>query len=212
MGSPTKRDRREYSPTEIDKALTVLAFYGGNAARASVDTNIPTATLKLWRSAKHRDRYYELAEREGPKLEAIGASNAREIVLRAAHAEHKILDSLDSDELTSKQMSELAGALQRISTSKGINTTKLLELTGRPTQVVQHLNPQQTIQALARDLGIVIDSTAEEIEPAALNAGVHSGTLVSQSATQTRESSPAPSLLDPGPLDPYCHTRSTKTL
>src|SRR4030095_12826465 len=131
MGAVT---RTEYAPHEIDKALTVLAYYGGNSARAGNELGISDATLRAWRSRDHRERYLEICEREAPKLEALAANQAREIIVRSAEAEHTILDRLatqDDDPPTTKELSELAGALQRLTTSKGINTTKLLELTGR---------------------------------------------------------------------------------
>lgn len=162
----------DLSPTEIDKGLTVLAFYGGNSERASQETGINASTLRRWRTDQHRERYLEICEREGPRLEALAAAQARELLIRAAHVEHDIIDRLhekpiDADTgeptgLSSKELSELAGALQRVTTSKGINTTKLLELTGRPTAIVEHRDPKQAAQALARRLGVVI-STAEDL-------------------------------------------------
>lgn len=166
--------RSEYSPTEIEAALRVVAFYGGNTERASRETGINGRTLRVWRGDTHRDRYQEIIAQEGPKLEAIAADQAREAILRSSDVEHRIFDLLDAatspdhEAFKPKDITELAGALQRVTTSKGINTTKLLELTGRPTQVVAHLNPRETIQALARDLGVTIDSTAEPIESPAL--------------------------------------------
>lgn len=154
------------SPTEIDKALTVLAYYGGNSARASAETGIAASTLRDWRTTVHRDRYLEITEREGPRLEALAANQARELVIRSADIEHAIIDRLaaqDDEAPTTKELTELAGALQRITTSKGINTTKLLELTGRPTQVVEHRDPKQAAAALARRLGVVLEGTATDI-------------------------------------------------
>jgi len=173
-----KRTRKRYSPTETREALTVLAFYGGNAARASHETGIPAMTLKDWRNQDHRELYLEIAEREGPKLEALAAAQARELLIRAAHVEHDIIDRLhekpidaetgEETSLTSKELSELAGALQRVTTSKGINTTKLLELTGRPTAIVEHRDPKQAAQALARRLGVALEANATEMNERAL--------------------------------------------
>lgn len=157
------------TPAEIDKALTTLAYYGGNASRAAAELGMNERTLRTWRTHVHRDRYLEIAEREAPRLEAIAAQQARELILRAADAEHSLIDRLttrlEDDESTSKELSELAGTLQRITTSKGINGTKLLELTGRPTSIVEHRDPAQTVNAIARRLGLTIDSTAVDVTP-----------------------------------------------
>lgn len=158
----------EKTPTEIDHALTVLAYYGGNASRAATELGMSDRTLRLWRSDTHRDRYLEIAEREAPRLEALAAHQAREIILRASDAEHSLIDRLNdrlaNNETSSKELSELAGTLQRVTTSKGINGTKLLELTNRPTSIVEHRDPTTTAQSLARKLGIV-NATAEDITP-----------------------------------------------
>lgn len=164
----------DYAPHEIDKALTTLAYYGGNSLRASAELGISDRTLRLWRADTHRDRYLEIAEREGPRLEALAANQARELILRSSTVEHRILDALEAatdDEhegLKPKDVTELAGALQRLTTSKGINTTKLLELTGRPTQVVEHRDPKQAAAALARRLGVVLEGTATDLPTAPL--------------------------------------------
>jgi hypothetical protein len=156
----------EKTPAEIDRALTVLAYYGGNTARTGRELGMSRATLHLWKTDSHRDRYLEIAEREGPRIEAQAAAQARELIIRSADVEHTILDRLageDDVEPTTKELSELAGALQRVTTSKGINTTKLLELTGRPTAIVEHRDPKQAAAALSRRLGVIIESTAEDV-------------------------------------------------
>lgn len=169
----------DYAPAEIDKALTTLAYYGGNSARAAQELGMSASTLKLWRRDSHRERYLEIAEREGPRLEALAANQARELIIRSADVEHSIFDLLaaatseDHESLKPKDITELAGALQRVTTSKGINTTKLLELTGRPTQVVEHRDPKQAAAALARRLGVTLEGTATDItQPALLTESV----------------------------------------
>ena len=160
---PTK-----YTPTEVDKALTTLAYCGGNAVRAGKLTGIPETTLKEWRRETHRDRYQEIAERERPRLEALAVDQAVSTIIRAGELEHGIMDRLadavNDDETKAKELTELAGALQRVTTSKGINGTKLLELTGRPTQITEHRSATDTLRSLAQRFpGLVIDGTAEEV-------------------------------------------------
>ncbi len=163
---------QDFTPAQIDQALTTLAYYGGNSARAAEELGMSSSTLRQWRLYKHRDRYLEIAEREAPRIEAMAAQQARELVIRASETEHTLIDRLNTrladDETTSKELSELAGTLQRVTTSKGINGTKLLELTGRPTSIVEHRDPAQTVNAIARKLGLTIDSTAIDVTPTAL--------------------------------------------
>jgi hypothetical protein len=130
--------RRRYAPTEIDAALAVLAYYGGNSTRASQQTHIPADTLRNWRLYDHREKYERICADRSQELETLAITQSREIMLRAGQVEHRILDELDQDGLTPKERSELAGALQRTTTTKGINTDKMLTMTERPTQYVEH--------------------------------------------------------------------------
>jgi transposase-like protein len=168
MATKTPARRRRYSPTEIDTALAILAR-SGSSLEASTLTGISASTLRDWKS-EHADRYLAIQEREAPKLEAIAANTAREIMIRAGETEHALLDTLNQrirDDAPTKELSELAGTLQRVTTSKGINGTKLLELTGRPTSIIEHREGNEILRALgARIPGLVIDSTAVEIPPA----------------------------------------------
>jgi len=188
--TPAKR-RKQYSPAERDAALAVLASTG-SSFEASELTGIPDSTLRDWK-IQHAERYAEIQEREAPRLEAIAARQAREIIIRAGETEHSLLDILqariredDAPEPqrndfpnetlyllayerwvkrgNTKELAELAGTLQRVTTSKGINGTKLLELTGRPTSIVEHREGTDILKALgAKVPGLVIDSTAEEL-------------------------------------------------
>lgn len=162
--TPAKRIRR-FSQAEIDTGLTVLAA-SGSSFEASEITGISASTLRQWK-VDHADRYQEIREREAPKLEARAASQARELIIRAGETEHTILDLLNErlkNEAPTKELSEIAGTLQRVTTSKGINGTKLLELTGRPTSIVEHREGTDILRSLGAKIpGLVIESTAEEL-------------------------------------------------
>lgn len=166
MAAP-KRKRRTYAPTEIQSALTTLAFFGGNSQRASDETGVPADTLRNWRLYDQRELYREIQEREGSRLEAIAADQALEVILRSSEVEHSLLDALGlvaHDPEQSKTAAELAGALQRTVTSRGISTTKRLELTGRPTSIVEHRDGNDILRALGSKIpGLVVESTAVEI-------------------------------------------------
>jgi hypothetical protein len=175
MTQALTRRRREYTPVEIDKALLVLAGCGGNSWRASEITGVPSTTLRDWRVNEHRDRYLKLADQERPRLEQLAVEDAIGAMMLAGEIEREIgnqlLERLGDEQTKPKEIAELAGALQRSTTSKGINGTKLLELTGRPTQVVEHRDGTQILEELKRIApGLIIDSTAEEIPTRALSA------------------------------------------
>jgi transposase-like protein len=206
--------RREFSPGEIDQALIVLAYHGGNSLRAADECGIPASTLRQWRNELHRDRYLELVEREAPKIEALAAQQAREAMIRAGQTEARVYDLIDeriddaqraepeADDFTSealyeaaykawldrgntKTLSELAGTAQRIATAKGINGTKVLELTGRPTTIIGYEDPIEAGKRLMSKYGIAVESTAEDITARALTSA-----KVSANARETQSQNP----------------------
>lgn len=166
MAAP-KRTRRTYSPSEVTAALTTLAYFGGNASRASNETGIPSMTLRDWRNSEHRDQYLDIAERERPKLEAIATTQALELMMRSGEAEHDLLSALSEvahDPEQSKTASELAGAYQKVATAKGINTDKFFTHTGRPQQYIEHRDGNDILRSIGAKIpGLVIESTASEI-------------------------------------------------
>jgi hypothetical protein len=160
--------KSQYAPEEIDAALLVLVRVGGNKVRASEITGIPATTLYTWKTSTHSERYLELAAREGPKLEELAVTHARETILRAGEIEHDVLDALkqavQAGEAKPKDLADMASVLQRVTTSKGINGTKLLELTGRPTQVTEVRDGSAILRQLQHRLpGLIYNGEATDI-------------------------------------------------
>lgn len=163
---PTQTGRKRYSPTEVEAALAVLAYYGGNSSRASQETGIADDLLRKWRLYTHRETYERIVAERAPELEALAVTNSREVMIRAGMVEHRILDELDQDGLTPKERSELAGAFQRVATAKGIETDKMLTMTNRPTQISEHREGHEILRHLGAMVpGLVIDGTATEVTP-----------------------------------------------
>lgn len=172
---PTK-----YSPQQVDEALIALAYTGGNGRKASQITGIPQATLYEWRTDTHRERYMEIAERERPKLEQLAVGGAVAQIIRADDAGNSMHDRLaellENPDASPKEIAELAGAIQRIQTAKGINGTKLLEFTGRPTQIHEHRDATQILKGLQQRFpGLVVDAEAQEIPATQSALPVQSG-------------------------------------
>lgn len=78
-------------------------------------------------------------------------------------AAEKLAIALENDQIPAK---DLPSALQRLTTAKAINIDKILVMSGRPTQVVEHRSAAELVRRLAR-LGAVIDGSAEEVTEAA---------------------------------------------
>ena len=195
MTQASKPDReRDFS---VDEKLLAIAYSGGSTASAAKMLGVDRKQLYDIKK-DHRERYLKLMRERGAELEEMAAANARELIIRTAQIEHTVLDVVNeklrlaamempraenyrtreeyelalevwSERPDAKEINLLASALRSLTTSKGINGTKLLELTGRPTHVIGYEDPLQAGRALLARYGIV-DSTAEEVEQAALEA------------------------------------------
>ena len=119
---PTK-----YTPQDVDTALLVLADCGESYKKAEAVCGIPTSTLHEWRTDRYRERFEEIRERERPRLERRAVDGAIALMLRADETALRIHDRLDDalqdPESKSKELSELAGAAQRLATAKGFTTS-----------------------------------------------------------------------------------------
>jgi hypothetical protein len=68
------------------------------------------------------------------------------------------------EELPNLKAGEVAGALRNVGVSKALNVDKSAPLRGRPNEVVAHVSAEEALRKLKRFKGVVIESTAEEVE------------------------------------------------
>ena len=156
---------------DVDRALLALSVNGGNvqAARrdlvATCGSSAPSEdTIKVWRE-KYPNRYLYHATENSRTIEDRIAITQRELVTGAADAA-KVAVALEHERLLAGEVKDAASSARNLQTVAGIGVTKILEITGRPTQIVEHRKPEDIVRRL-NDL--VIDSDAEEesapIEP-----------------------------------------------
>lgn len=183
----THKFRKYRSRAEQDAGMKVMIRNGGSPTAAGRELGIPAATCNSWRK-EHPDRYLELQRELGPELEAQAVAGFQAFVLRAEAAKSKVLDrflgDLEADAADwqsyaeavqagkdpkppAPRVKDAAKSLQAISISQGIGVQKVLELTGRPTHIVETRSLSEAMARL-RELGAeAIDGTATE-EPAML--------------------------------------------
>lgn len=163
----TRRPGQDYTDTEREEALVVVALHNGNTRRAAAHLAdqgkpISRSTLESWRR-RYPDRYEEVQKRELPRLR-----------LRLAEQNEEMADSLldvmrDNIEALKLKASdpdlsfkERADAQYKLSLSQGIVVDKSLVLRGDPTQITEHRTADESLKGLKR-LGLVVDSTAVEV-------------------------------------------------
>jgi hypothetical protein len=155
-------ERKAYPPAERDAILTVSFHHGPTVAAR--EFGCTKETIGTWRRER-AEEWLAICEREGPILERRIVAQTQEIMARVGEVELRNALKLaeNMDELTPKEIVDLAGAQQRLATAKGINGTKLLELTGRPTQVIENRSGADILRQLAAAVpGLIVDGTAVE--------------------------------------------------
>lgn len=147
--------------TRMQRGFVALALAGDNSLRASEACGVPASTLREWRQ-DHRAEYDRVRAELVPQLERLVVSEAYARVIELGELEAKVAAALaiaiDEGKIPQR---DLPGALRNITTSKAINVDKILALSGRPTQVIEHRSGAELVARLAR-LGAVVDATAVE--------------------------------------------------
>lgn len=147
-----------YTAQEKDKALALVAITG-NLNAVSEQTGIPKATLSYWR---RQPRYQEIHDKLAPQLEQEIVRSLRESISLADQVEKAAL-ALELQRIEAGDIKDSASSARNMATVKGINSDKLLQLTGRPTQITEHRNTDELLTRLER-MGVAIEGTATEIK------------------------------------------------
>jgi hypothetical protein len=140
--------------------LQALVLCGDSTRRASELCGVPHPTLQAWKS-EHRARIERIREERGPELEAMAINGLRAFALRAEEVKAAALEAT-MEQLREGKARDPAAVLRNVATAQGITVSKILELSGRPTSIVEHRSAQDIVARLA-SLGAVVDSTAREL-------------------------------------------------
>ena len=181
-------NRVRRTQAQIDNGLRVVIRNGGSIRAAAKEMGVELAAVRSWME-RHRERYAELEVEMGPELEAQSVNGFRAFVIRAEEAKKAalegVIDDIAADEADmatfraalargetpdapALRIRNKAGVLKDLSISQGIGVQKVLELTNRPTQIVEHRTPAEAFARL-RALGAqIIEGTATEVAPAML--------------------------------------------
>lgn len=157
-----------YSQEEIDRALSALVAWNGNASAAVRYLNaqavgrVPTKqTLCEWARTTHWERYEQLREQWAARVEQTVANDMRdaareavEVQRLAVNAARQRLEAGDDQD-----PARSAANLARVAQS---NTDKLLSLTGRPTQITETRNVNEILRSLVAKGVLTLPDGADE--------------------------------------------------
>jgi len=122
-----------YDLPQILEAMAAMAQFGGNTRKASKFVGIPRKTIEGW-AKKWPHKYDELSAQVVAVTERLIARQAREIAVEAGEVELLALQQI-REQLEAGNDKMPAATLQRLSTSKGINTDKDRLIRDRPTSI-----------------------------------------------------------------------------
>lgn len=147
----------EFTPAEIDRALTALALSGGNAPRALEQlkqdetlTRTPSDdSLYVWRD-KYADRYAEIREQRAPEIERAAINDYRAMVAQAAQTSLKAVEKTNAvlDSNTDVSATELSTVARNLALAGGIAADKLLVFTDRPNVITERRDPTELLRAI----------------------------------------------------------------
>jgi hypothetical protein len=159
----------KYTAEEVDRVLVTYAM-----CRSAQDTHdrlkqqgvmTPSVrTIAYWRR-HYEPRFIELRQKYRYEIEQVIVAEQVELI-RAANAAAMELVSLTHKQAESGEIRDPAGAARNMQTVVGIAVTKILELEGRVTSQVVHLNGEQILRKLAQRGRVAeqadVESTADE--------------------------------------------------
>jgi hypothetical protein len=154
---------RKYTPDEIEAALRAYAATG-NATEIARGLGCDEGTIRHWRNNLYAERYEQIREEMGPKLEELATERARQLVVQATSKASELIARINPDQLEQR---DLAGAARNAMTAAALSNDKIVgPNTGRPTAVIQHRTLDEYLGELTRrypDAIKVVNSTAEDV-------------------------------------------------
>jgi hypothetical protein len=155
--APAKR----YTPDQKREGLIALLVMG-SAPAAAKETGIPRQTLEHWRDTAEPELYASLSREYGTRIDEVITAQVRESVVRLGQAERQLTDKL-LDNLDRVDPRDIPNALKNIVAAKSQNADKMLLLTGRATERVEHIDARDLIADIRKIVQpYSVDSTAEE--------------------------------------------------
>lgn len=159
--APGTRYRTE---AQIENGLKVIIRNGGSFSAAAREMGVARTTVVSWLDDGRRRERYEAIRREmGPELEAQAVAGLQSFIVRAEEAKRGALEQVITA-IDEGDLKDPAKTLKDVAIAQGIGVQKILELTNRPTAIVEHRTPEEAYARL-RALGAVIEGTADTLDP-----------------------------------------------
>lgn len=161
---PIEKYKLALPDDQVDACLLALALNGGAVARTVREMKAQGIKVSVDQLADWRDKFpkrYSWHHTENArKLEDDIVAGQRELIAAAVSAAKKAVD-VEMQRIVAGEVRDAAGSARNLATVAGIGTTKILELTGRPTQITEVRKPEQIIAQLKKVGYDISDSDVE---------------------------------------------------
>lgn len=149
----------QHAQATVDRALTLILFGTSIAEviqvmRKEYDVSVTPQTLRKWKDDTYAKRYAELHDKYKDEIENDAIRRMRERLRLVDQAEmlaiSRVIQQLEQQKLTGKDAALAALNMSRV---KAQNIEKLMQLTGRPTQIIEDRSGNVTDQVLRELIG-----------------------------------------------------------
>lgn len=164
---PIEKHNLKAPPEDVDRALLALALNGGAIERTirelkAADVKVSSDQLAYWRD-QFPKRYQWHATENAAKLEKDIIASQREVIAAATKATMDAV-AMEHERIKAGETKDAASSARNLATVVGISTTKLLELSGRPTSITEVRKPEEIIKALKnRGVKVDVEATADDV-------------------------------------------------
>ena len=163
---PIEKHNLALPADQVDQCLLALAVNAGAIARTvremqQAGIKVSERQLGEWRD-KFPKRYMWHASENAAKIEKEIIAGQRELIADAISAARKAV-AVEAERIAAGEVKDASAAARNLSTVAGIGTTKVLELSGRPTQITEVRKPEQILKRL-KEIGYDVNAEAEEAE------------------------------------------------
>jgi predicted nucleic acid-binding protein len=148
---PIEKYKLALPDDQVDACLLALALNGGAIARTvrqmkGQGIKVSADQLADWRD-KFPKRYSWHHTENSRRLEDDIVAGQRELIAAAVEAAKDAI-AVEAKRIAAGDVKDASATARNLATVAGIGTTKILELTGRPTQITEVRKPEQIIAQL----------------------------------------------------------------
>lgn len=168
-----------FSQEEIDRCLTALVAWSGNAAaavrflhsEATEDQRVPTgSTLIEWSRTIHWERYEQIRDTWAGKVEQTVVNDMRDAAREAIEVQ-RIAVGKAKERLEANKDDDPGRTAANLARTASANTDKLLSLSGRPTQITESRNVGEILRSLVAKGVLTLPDEPAQIEATADDDG-----------------------------------------